>query len=95
MRISWTKVASEDLESLYDYIFLDNPQAAAKMVRRIVHVIDEHLADNPWLGRVGRVPNSREFAVSGTPFIIIYRVKNEVLEIIRVLHGAQQWPPKS
>jgi addiction module RelE/StbE family toxin len=93
--ISWTKAASEDLESLHDYIFLDNPQAAAKMVRRIVHVIDEHLADNPWIGRVGQVPNSREFAVSGTPFIIIYRVKNEVLEIIRVLHGAQQWPPKS
>jgi toxin ParE1/3/4 len=95
LRISWTKAASEDLESLHDYIFLDNPQAAAKMVRRIVHVIDEHLADNPWLGRAGRVPNSREFAVSGTPYIIIYRVKNEVLEIIRVLHGAQQWPPKS
>ena len=95
MRISWTKAASEELDSLYDYIFLDNPQAAAKMVRRIVHVIDEHLVDNPWMGRGGRVPNSREFAVSGTPFIIIYRVENEVLEIIRVLHGAQQWPPKS
>ena len=95
MRTSWTKASSEDLESLHDYIFLDNPQAAAKMVRRIVHVIDEHLADNPWLGRVGRVPNTRELAVSGTPFIIIYRVKNEELEIIRVLHGAQQWPPES
>lgn len=95
MRISWTKGASEDLESLHDYISLDNPQAAAKMVRRIVHVIDEHLADTPWMGRVGRVPNTREFAISGTPYIIIYRVKNEELEIIRVLHGARQWPPKS
>jgi toxin ParE1/3/4 len=95
LRISWTKAASEDLESLYDYIFLDNPHAAAKMVRRIVNVIDEHLADNPWMGHAGRIPNAREFAISGTPYIIIYRVKNEELEIIRVLHGAQQWPSKS
>ena len=86
MRISWTKAASEELDSLYDYIFLDNPTAAAKMVKRIVNVIEEHLADNPWLGHSCRLPKTREFAVSGTPYIIIYRVKEEKLEIIRLLH---------
>jgi toxin ParE1/3/4 len=95
LRISWTKVASQDLDSLYNYIFLDNPKAAAKMVKRIVNVIEEHLADNPRMGHSGRLPNTRQLVVSGTPYIIIYRVNKEKLEIIRVLHGAQQWPPGS
>jgi toxin ParE1/3/4 len=86
LRISWTKAASEDLDSFYNYIFLDNPTAAAKMVKRIVNVIEEHLADNPWPGHSCRLPKTREFAVIGTPYIIIYRVKEEKLEIIRLLH---------
>jgi plasmid stabilization system protein ParE len=28
------------------------------------------------------------------PFVVVYRVKQEIVEIARVLHGAQQWPVK-
>jgi len=30
--------------------------------------------------------------VSGTPYIVPYRVRGEVLEVLRVLHGAMRWP---
>jgi toxin ParE1/3/4 len=30
--------------------------------------------------------------VSGTRYIVAYRVAGEVVTILRVLHGAQQWP---
>ena len=95
MKIRWTKAASQDLDSIHDYISRDNPKAAVDQVMRVIHVIEEHLADNPWMGRAGRLSNTREFAVPGTPYITIYQVTNDVLEILRVLHGAQQWPPIS
>jgi toxin ParE1/3/4 len=30
--------------------------------------------------------------VRGTPFIVVYRIEPTALVILRVLHGAQQWP---
>jgi toxin ParE1/3/4 len=45
------------------------------------------------MGRIGRVPLTRELIVGGTPWIVVYRVRSAV-EIIRVLHGAQAWPPE-
>ena len=46
------------------------------------------------MGRPGRVPKTRELVVSGTPYLVIYRVKNDRLEVLRVFHGARQWPQK-
>jgi len=50
------------------------------------------LASWPEIGRPGRVPKTRELAIVGTPFVAIYRIVDERVEIIRLLHGAQKWP---
>ena len=50
------------------------------------------LAANPALGRAGRVPTTRELVVSPTPYLIVYRVRSETVEILRIFHGARQWP---
>jgi toxin ParE1/3/4 len=42
----------------------------------------------------GRVLGTRELAVSGTPFLIPYRVRGERLELIAEFHGRQKWPEK-
>jgi len=42
-------------------------------------------------GRPGRKPGTREITLGSLP-VIIYRVQNEAVEIVRILHGAQQWP---
>ena len=62
-------------------------------MQRIRAAVDQ-LADYPNMGRTGRVPLTRELIVGGTPWIIVYRVRADVVEIIRVLHGAQLWPPQ-
>jgi plasmid stabilization system protein ParE len=46
----------------------------------------------PLMGRIGRKPNTRELGMTGLPFITIYRVREDVIEILRILHGAQKWP---
>jgi plasmid stabilization system protein ParE len=45
----------------------------------------------PQLGRPSKRPRTRELAVPGTPFVLIYRWENDVLEIIALYHGAQDW----
>ncbi len=94
MQIIWTEAASEDLDSIEGYIFQDNPKAAIEQVLWIINLVEEHLSDNPGMGRSGRVPKTRELVVSGSPYIVVYRVKHQTLEILRIIHGAQQWPEK-
>jgi addiction module RelE/StbE family toxin len=91
LRIRWSRRADCDLDAVAEYLENDDPDAAARVVLRIVDAV-EHLADHPHLGRPGRIPNTRELVVSGTQYIVPYRVRGGVLEILRVLHGAMRWP---
>jgi toxin ParE1/3/4 len=93
LKIRWLEKAVVDLEDAYEFILFDNPPAAAGEVDRILRAV-ERLADNPAMGRPGRVPKTRELVVPGTPYLLIYRVKNDRLEVLRVFHGARQWPLK-
>jgi toxin ParE1/3/4 len=51
-----------------------------------------HLAAHPQMGRPGRVHGTRELVITRTPYIAIYRLSSEAIQILRLLHGAQQWP---
>jgi len=59
MQIAFTERALTDLELLRRYIAQDKPGAARKQVALILSAISL-LADNPHLGRVGRVPDTYE-----------------------------------
>jgi toxin ParE1/3/4 len=91
VRVRWLDQAVEDLKAVRSYIARDNPSAAADVAQRI-HDAIKILGDYPAAGRAGRVPNTRELVVAGTPYILPYRVRAESVEILRVLPGAQQWP---
>ena len=91
MKVRWLDQAVEDLKALRTYIARDNPSAAADVAQRIRDAV-KILGDYPAAGRAGRVPNTRELVVAGTPYILPYRVRAGSVEILRVLHGAQQRP---
>ena len=91
MTVTWLDRAVEDLKAVRAYIARDSPSAAAEVARRLRNAV-KLLADYPAAGRPGRVPNTRELVVAGTPYILPYRVRSESVEILRVLHGAQTWP---
>ncbi|RLE16042.1 MAG: type II toxin-antitoxin system RelE/ParE family toxin [Acidobacteria bacterium] len=88
----WTELAASDLDQIESLIFEDNPDAALQQVIRIIDVVETYIADRPRMGKPGRIDGTRELAVSGTPYIIMYRLFHQNLEILRVLHGARQWP---
>ena len=91
MRVRWLRRALANLEEEAQYIAAENPPAAARTVATIFAAVDR-LARHPAMGRSGRVLGTRELVVSGTPYVIPYRVRGGVLEILRVFHAARQWP---
>ncbi len=93
MKIDWTPRAVRHLEAIREYIGQDNPKAAERVARRILHAV-ELLVNQPHVGRPGRVIGTRELVVSSTPYVIPYRMRAGRLEVIAVFHGRQKWPAK-
>ena len=91
MRVEWTQQALENLESHFDHVASENPQAARRIFTRIVDAVDK-LGQFPAIGRVGRVADTRELYVSGTAYMVSYRVHRGTVEILRLLQTAQDWP---
>jgi toxin ParE1/3/4 len=83
--------AVNQLQSIFDYIAEGNLAAAERAVRRI-HDAILRAARMPYAGRPGRVAGTREIAVSGTPYLVTYRVIENMIHVLAILHGAQQWP---
>ena len=93
MRVRWLKRSLKNLDEEAEYIARDNPQAAARIVERIATSVDR-LATHPASGRPGRVPGPRELVISGTVYLVPYRVRDDTVEILRVFHSARKWPEK-
>ena len=90
MKVSWLPRALRRLEQAHRYIQQDKPLAAADPARRIWERA-ERLGDFPELGRVGRLPGTRELVLPNSPFILLYRIHADRVEILTILHGARRW----
>lgn len=91
MKLRWTLPAVEQLREIFDYIADDNPAAAEQMVERIRLSIRQSTR-MPYAGRIGRVGGPREAIVPGTAYIVAYRILEDAIHVLAILHGAQQWP---
>ena len=93
VRVRWLRTALANLDAEAEYIARDNPAAASRVVTEVNRAV-QHLARFPAMGRPGRVLETRELVVPGTPYVIPYRVRNQAIEILRVFHAARRWPGK-
>lgn len=96
MQLKWTDLANDDLDQVEAYIAQENSIVVAiDIVLKIIDTTELMLSNHPAAGRSGRVKNTRELVINGVPFIVIYRELKTLqrIEILRVLHDAQQWPP--
>ena len=91
MKIRWTRTALHNLAAEAEYIARDSPTAAGKTLARIKNAVNL-LADQPSMGRAGRLPDTRELVITETPYIIPYRIHDGQIEILRVFHTARNWP---
>ena len=74
MRVKWTRRALDNLDSAVDYIAVDKPTAAADAVLKILNAV-KMLADQPGMGRPGRVAGTRELVVPSLPYTLTLRGK--------------------
>jgi plasmid stabilization system protein ParE len=93
MRVRWLRRALLKLDEEASYIAADDPLAARLVVARVFAAVAQ-LADQPGLGRPGRVPNTRELVVARTRYVVPYRVKRETVEILRVFHTSRRLPKR-
>ncbi|MEM9220057.1 MAG: type II toxin-antitoxin system RelE/ParE family toxin [Cyanobacteria bacterium P01_F01_bin.150] len=91
MKIKWTKQAIADLNHAYDYIAETAPDTAQQIIERIDKSL-QSLQQFPEMGRMGRVNQTRELVIPRTPFILPYRIRQNRIEILAVLHGSRRWP---
>ena len=90
MRIRWLTGAIRSMRTAHRYVAAENPEAAAKVVACVESAV-ERLAKHPSSGRTGRRPGTRELVVPGIPFVIIYRVDDAEVVILRVYHTSRNW----
>jgi toxin ParE1/3/4 len=91
VRVKWLRAALADLNAEFEHISKDNPPAAFRTILRIRRTV-ELLGAHTGIGRPGRVPGTRELVISGTPYIVPYRVRTGEIEVLRVFHAARRWP---
>ncbi|HKY87611.1 MAG TPA: type II toxin-antitoxin system RelE/ParE family toxin [Pseudorhodoplanes sp.] len=90
MKVIIREVAYGDLDRIYSWIAKDRPPAADAVVDRILDSI-EQLGRFPFMGHIGRAPDTHEWVVPGLPYIIVYTLEYEAdeLAVTAIFHAAQ------
>ena len=91
MQLRWTTEAVTDLERIADYLLQHAPERAAELVRT-VYQTPALLLEYPHRGRPGKKDGTRELVLASLPYLIVYTVRGDGVFVVRILHGAQQWP---
>lgn len=91
MRVRWLRPALRALDEEAAYIAADDPEAARRIVERVLNAAAT-LADQPAIGRPGRVPGTREWLVPKTRYLLPYRVRGGNIEILTVFHTSRRLP---
>jgi toxin ParE1/3/4 len=90
MEVRWSMPAAEDLEHICERIELDNPEAARRVARTIYEGCSR-LKDFPDMGRASiRMHGRRELMFPPLPYIAVYRIQEDAVEISRIIHGARE-----
>lgn len=86
-QIVWTEPALNDLDTIADYIALENPPAAAELVRRIFAYV-EQLEAHPESGSIPpELKRSRYRQIVEPPCRVLYRFDGKSVFILHVMRS--------
>jgi len=91
MTVRWSPEAAADFDSIIAYLLDQSPSTADRIARTIYGAVSS-LDTLPNRGRIGRVDGTRELVLVPLPYVVVYRVLSDAVQISRVLHGSQRWP---
>jgi plasmid stabilization system protein ParE len=92
VKLSFRTAASAEIAHIRDWIARDSPANADAVVSRILDAIEQTLPSYPSIGRSGRVRGTREWPVTGLPYVIVYEVDlaRDLITILSVEHAARR-----
>ena len=88
MRIRWTPAAAADLEHINEYLKEHHPRYREPTMRKLYETI-RTLKDAPHRGKPGREEGTREIFFPPMPYVAVYRVREQSIEVLRIYHTAQ------
>jgi addiction module RelE/StbE family toxin len=94
VRVHWTNTAIDHLLSIYEYVSHDSDVYADRLMDRLTRR-SQQIGTFPRSGRSVpeyEAPDIRE-VIEGS-YRIIYRIKEEQIDVLAVMHSAQQLPPE-
>lgn len=92
MRVRWTTNAADDLNRIIDRIREDDKPAAAQSVAKTIFTTVAALRTFPYRGRLGLAPGTRELVFAPWPYIAVYEIIGDHVQILRIRHASQDWP---
>ncbi len=90
MAVKWNKTALANLAAIAEYIEQDSPIRAQSFVLELREKVNA-LVQFPAMGHPGRVLGTRELVVHEN-YIVPYRLRGDVVQVLRVHHVAKRWP---
>jgi toxin ParE1/3/4 len=91
VEIVWTEPALSDLDAIADFIALENPSAAIKLVRRVFRHV-EQLADHPKSGSKPAELKGRTYRqIIEPPCRVFYRQDDACVFILHVMRSEQRF----
>lgn len=84
--LRWTNRALGRLDEIAAYIAKDNPTRATTFVTELRKKVD--ILKSHQLGKAGRVFGTKELVLHPN-YLAVYRVKDDEVQIITILHTAQ------
>lgn len=92
MTVIWSAEAHAQLAAIHEYVSRDAPREADALIRRLVDRVVQ-LKTVPQSGRrVPEYPDDDLRELMSRPYRIIYRQRDERLEVVTVMHYRQQLP---
>lgn len=88
MRIRWTPPAAADMHSISDYLKEHSPHYREPTMRKLYEKI-RALRETPYIGRPGRIEGTRELLFPPMPYIAVYRVHQQTIEVWRIYHTSR------
>ena len=92
MKVRWTASARLDRLDIIDYIAADSPRAAARIDQLLADAA-EKLANFPHMGRVGKIPGTRE-VYPHESYRLVYEIDDDIVWVLTLVHTSRQWPPE-
>ena len=87
----WANSAKCDLLDMQLYLLDRDTRAGLRLALKIARKA-EVLESQPRLGKPGLLEETREWSLPGLPYKLVYQLNGENVEILRVIHQAQDWP---